>query len=117
MVFSKHPYPGLKATHMVEYNISFNRIQSTLLKTNSGVPQGSILGPLLFLSHMNDLTNVTATLNTVIFADDTNLFFSHSNCTELISIINFERTKISDWLKANRLSLNLPDLHNQEKTP
>ena len=79
---------------------------SYLCNISCGVPQGSILGPLLFLIYINDLPNVSDILNTIIFADDTNFLYSHQNPDQLINIVNQELKKSSDWFEANRLSLN-----------
>jgi hypothetical protein len=72
-----------------------------------GVPQGSVLGPLLFLIYINDIANCSSLLHFILFADDTNLFFSHPDINHLRSTINSELDKLSDWFIANRLSLNI----------
>ena len=72
-----------------------------------GVPQGSILGPLLFLIYVNDISNVSSLLQYILFADDTNIFCSHPNLDNLIQILNAELPKLSNWFKCNKLSLNL----------
>ena len=72
-----------------------------------GVPQGSILGPLLFILYINDFVNSSSILHKVIFADDTNLFFSHKNFKKLQSILNRELAKVDKWFKCNKLSLNI----------
>ena len=70
-----------------------------------GVPQGSILGPLLFIIYVNDLCNVSKILEPM-FADDTNLFFSHKNIKDLFQAVNSELGKVFQWFNANKLSLN-----------
>ena len=81
--------------------------QSKLDFIKSGVPQGSILGPLLFLLYINDIVLSSDVFKFILFADDTSLFYSHKNKTEAIKIINLELSKISQWLAANKLSLNV----------
>ena len=71
------------------------------------MPQGSILGPLLFLIYINDLNEASNILNSIMFADDTNLFYSHKNIENLFFTMNNELVKINKWFKANKLSLNI----------
>lgn len=76
-------------------------------KITYGVPQGSILGPLLFLIYINDLHNASSLVNLILFADDTNLFYSHINIKTLFETVNLELDLINEWFKANKLSLNV----------
>jgi len=80
---------------------------SRLRKILCGVPQGSILGPLLFLIYINDLHKSSSALNCILFADDTNLFYSSKNIKTIFHTVNNELTHINEWFKANKLSLNI----------
>ena len=73
---------------------------------NCGVAQGSVLGPLLFLLYINDIHVSSKKLDFHLFADDT-LLFSSKNLQNLEQTVNLELTNISDWLLANKLSLNV----------
>ena len=94
--------------------------QSSLKYIKCGVPQGSILGPLLFLLYINDIIASSNVLKFTLFADDTSLYYSHKNKSEAYQVLNIELAKISDWLAANKLSLNVSKskllvFHNQRK--
>ena len=91
----------------IVYDIYYNIKKSVYQDILCGVPQGSILGPLLFLIYVNDLYKCSEKLTPVKFADDTNLFLSGINVDYLFSDMNCELNKISLWFKANKLSLNL----------
>ena len=86
--------------------LNYGNDVTILAQIKFGVPQGSILGPLLLLIYVNDLCNASNILDPIMFADDTNLFLSHQNINTLFKIFNEELKKIGDWFKANKLSLN-----------
>ena len=88
----------------------FVRIDNTdsgFQKIKCGVPQGSILGPLLFLIYVNDMYLSVPKLNAIMFADDTNLFVSGSDYVTLFRIMNEQIAIIENWFAANKLSLNV----------
>ena len=81
-------------------------VESRQLDVNLGVPQGSVLGPLLFLIYVNDIVNSSNLLKFSLFADDTVVLYSHKNVTTLVSTINQELQMLNDWFKCNKLFLN-----------
>ena len=91
--------------------VYFNGVSSPLRSVECGVPQGSILGPLLFILYVNDIVYSSSILKFFLFADDTNLLNSSKDLTKLISSTNEELSKVTEWFKANRLSLNVKKTH------
>ena len=87
--------------------VSYNGANSNRLPVSCGVPQGSILGPLLFLVYINDLANVCKNLFSLMYADDSNLFKQGNNLKEMQDTMNTELARLSYWLKLNKLSLNI----------
>ena len=71
------------------------------------VPQGSILGPLVFLLYINDIINTSTILQLILFADDTTIFVFHKDKDCLTNTLNAKLNKLSIWFRANRLSSNL----------
>lgn len=93
--------------HNREQFVVFNGVQSQRAVLKCGVPQGSILGPLLFLIYVNDLVNASSLLSPIVFADDTNLLVTDKNFDSLIAKANTGLFHFSYWFKLNKLSLNV----------
>src|ERR1043165_78987 len=86
--------------------VAGNEISSSMRYITCGVPQGSILGPLLFILYINDIVHVSQILRFILFADDTNLFYSDKSLDNLQNVLNTELSKLVEWFRANKLSLN-----------
>ena len=87
--------------------VSINGIQSSMQGVSIGVPQGSVLGPLLFLIYINDLPRATKKLHSILFADDTTMYLSHDNVMSLANSMSEDLIHVSAWLIANCLTLNI----------
>ena len=85
--------------------VSYEGHKSEFLPIQCGVPQGSILGPLLFTIYDNDMCKVSKLLKFILFADDTNIF--HSQLPDLVSELNTELGKMYKWFCVNKLSFNI----------
>ena len=87
--------------------VLFKDVQSEYATATRGVPQGSIMGPLLFLLYVNNIANVSMSLLPILFADDTNVFLTGNNIDQMIEIMNGELNNVFIWLNSNKLSLNV----------
>ena len=86
--------------------VDYNGVRSSCKLVKIGVPQGSILGPLLFILYINDLPNVSQNIKLPLYADDTAIFFQSKNIESLQNVIDTESAHICKWLQLNKLSLN-----------
>ena len=108
--------------------VDYNYASSSMKLLTTGVPQGSILGPLLSITYMNDIHTVSNNLNLIIYADDTTLtsplcsftYGGYHDINRVSTLNNSEITKISEWLSVNKLSLianktKFVNFHNYQK--
>ena len=97
--------------------VVYNDCKSDCKQIKCGVPQGSILGPLLFLIFINDLPSVSKLFMPILFADDTNLFCTGNDLDLMVERINVEMANVYAWVKANKLSLNVDKTNFMLFTP
>ena len=91
--------------------VEFEGYSSNMQYLQCGVPQGSNLGPLLFLLYINDLAYVSPNLFAILFADDSNFFCTGKDIDDLVDAVNHELKAIVSWLNANKMSLNVDKTH------
>ena len=87
--------------------VKVNSVISEFKEINVGVPQGSVLGPILYLIYVNDLPNISDQFSTCLFADDTTLIFEDKNKYELFNKCDYGVNLFFTWCCANRLSINI----------
>ena len=91
--------------------VTYNNHKSSHEEIHCGVPQGSILGPILFLLYINDLTSVSEYCFSVLFADGTNMFITGKDMDTLCHQLNEDLRNVQEWLQCNKLSLNVLKTH------
>ena len=94
----------LSGRHQFTY---VNEVCSAITDITCGVPQGSVLGPLLFLLYINDINNVVPSGIVKLFADDTNVFIHGRDSTVVAKDANYYLQRLNEWFIANKLSLSL----------
>ncbi len=87
--------------------VKYNEVQSDQYEMMYGVPQGSVLGPLLFILYTNDTVDCLDKAKGIFFADDSTIYYTHSVLQTLYKCINDDLETLTDWYKANKLVLNI----------
>jgi hypothetical protein len=87
--------------------VTHKGVDSVTTNVTCGVPQGSVLGPLLFIIYTNDLPKILFHSRSILFADDTTVYCTASNHTSAGTHLSADLIRLSDWFKAIKLSLNI----------
>ena len=104
MVFVDVPLSGSDHISHIKTNMF---LSMEVLSITCGIPQDSVLGPLLYLIFINDLPNASKKLTFYLFADDTNIYYESKDLSDLTKVVNKELRLVKKWLDANELSLNI----------
>ena len=93
--------------------VDYDGVTSDIKQITTGVPQESILGPLLFIIHNNDISNASSFFKAILHADDSTLIttLDMSDISSFNVNINYELSKISNWLNLNMLSINVSKIN------
>ena len=93
--------------------VEVDQVRSSFQPVNTGVPQGSILGPLLFILYINDFPAISDSMDAYLYADDTAIFVEGNTAGEVQKVINELMPKVTDWFIANQLSVNTDKTYYQ----
>ena len=120
ILFEKLKYYGINGIELQWFKSYFSErkkcvrykdTKSEMLVTKYGVPQGSILGPILYFIYMNDVVSSSEILQFAMYADDTCVYNSNKSATDNARIMNSELGLVSRWLDRNCLTLNIKKCH------
>ena len=89
-----------------QFQVKYNGNLSSIRSVNIGLPQGSLIGPICFITYINDLPLVSDKLFSTLYADDTNFSYVGKNFSSMVGVLNTELEKVNKWTKANRLTIN-----------
>ena len=92
-------------------SVHYNGYDSHKKTMTRGVPQGSILGPLLFILYINDFSRSSDLLLSIFFVDDTSVFIKGTSYDKVIDIVNKKLERINIWLRDNKLTINIRKTH------